>query len=125
VDTAEARVIPLFATRDEPGELEAVRAPTWEQRATGTLSFLSRRLRGDYAVDEYGFDAELTEHAVLPVLRTLYEKWFRVEVNGVENIPDTGGALLVANHAGGRHPRPPDRQHARLRRRRRTAARRW
>ena len=31
-------------------------------------------------------------------------KWFRVEVNGIENVPDTGPALLVANHAGGLWP---------------------
>jgi 1-acyl-sn-glycerol-3-phosphate acyltransferase len=41
--------------------------------------------------------------------RTLYEflyhYWFRVEVEGVENVPDHGGALLVANHAGAV---PPD-----------------
>ena len=36
--------------------------------------------------------------------RTLYEflyhYWFRVEVRGAENVPATGGALLVANRAG-------------------------
>ncbi len=101
----EARVIPLFAppraVLPAELELEPVAPRTWEQRAADTLTFLSRRLRGDYSVDEYGFDADLTQHAVLPVFRPLYEKWFRVEVNGIENIPDTGGALLVANHAGG------------------------
>src|SRR5436305_12012232 len=30
----------------------------------------------------------------------LYRYWFRVEVEGVENVPAEGGALLVANHAG-------------------------
>jgi 1-acyl-sn-glycerol-3-phosphate acyltransferase len=33
-------------------------------------------------------------------LKVLYEKWFRIETIGMENIPDTGGALLVANHSG-------------------------
>jgi 1-acyl-sn-glycerol-3-phosphate acyltransferase len=41
--------------------------------------------------------------------RTLYEffyrYWFRVEVEGIENIPAEGGALLVSNHAGAL---PPD-----------------
>ena len=36
----------------------------------------------------------------MPPLRVLYEKWFRIETLGMENIPDTGGALLVANHSG-------------------------
>jgi 1-acyl-sn-glycerol-3-phosphate acyltransferase len=35
----------------------------------------------------------------------LYHYWFRVEVEGVENVPSTGGALLVSNHAGAL---PPD-----------------
>jgi 1-acyl-sn-glycerol-3-phosphate acyltransferase len=30
----------------------------------------------------------------------LYESWFRAEWEGLENIPTTGGALLVSNHAG-------------------------
>ena len=38
---------------------------------------------------------------MLPLLRRLYSTWFRVDVNGIENIPSTGAALLVANHAGG------------------------
>jgi 1-acyl-sn-glycerol-3-phosphate acyltransferase len=35
----------------------------------------------------------------------LYHYWFRCEVEGIENVPATGGALLVANHAGAL---PPD-----------------
>jgi 1-acyl-sn-glycerol-3-phosphate acyltransferase len=30
----------------------------------------------------------------------LYHYWFRVEIEGVENVPGEGGALLLANHAG-------------------------
>ena len=29
-----------------------------------------------------------------------YDRWFRVEWEGLEKIPRTGGALLIANHAG-------------------------
>jgi 1-acyl-sn-glycerol-3-phosphate acyltransferase len=75
-------------------------AAGWEQRIADGLSFLRRRLEGDYQLDEYGFDADLTEHAVLPIFKPLYQNWFRVEVNGVDHIPAEGGALLVANHAG-------------------------
>jgi 1-acyl-sn-glycerol-3-phosphate acyltransferase len=35
----------------------------------------------------------------------LYRYWFRAEVEGIENVPATGGALLVSNHAGAL---PPD-----------------
>ena len=39
------------------------------------------------------------------VYEFLYHYWFRVEVEGIENVPSTGPALLVANHAGAL---PPD-----------------
>ncbi|TDO43211.1 1-acyl-sn-glycerol-3-phosphate acyltransferase [Kribbella sp. VKM Ac-2527] len=71
-----------------------------ERKVAEWLAFLRRRLTGEYEVDEFGYDAELTDQVLLSVLRPLAEKWFRVEVRGVENIPDTGGALIVANHSG-------------------------
>ncbi len=35
----------------------------------------------------------------------LYHYWFRVSVEGIENVPGRGGALLVSNHSGAL---PPD-----------------
>ncbi|GLZ77382.1 glycerol acyltransferase [Actinorhabdospora filicis] len=64
------------------------------------IGIVERRLAGDYEVDEFGFDKELTEDVVAPVLRPLYRKWFRVEMHGLENVPDTGSALIVGNHSG-------------------------
>ncbi|CUR54475.1 putative phospholipid/glycerol acyltransferase [metagenome] len=72
----------------------------WEPRLAQFLAFLRRRLSGDYAVDEYGFDRELTERFLLAALRPIAEKWFRIEVRGAENIPADGGALVVSNHSG-------------------------
>ena len=63
-------------------------------------AFLRSRLAGDYTVDEFGFDAELTQRVFLPLLRPLVRSWFRVELRGAENLPDAGPALLVSNHAG-------------------------
>jgi 1-acyl-sn-glycerol-3-phosphate acyltransferase len=70
-----------------------------DRYVASALAFLRRRLAGDYVVDEFGFDADLTD-ALLPTLRPLYRKWFRVEVRGIDNIPSSGGALIVANHSG-------------------------
>jgi 1-acyl-sn-glycerol-3-phosphate acyltransferase len=64
------------------------------------LRFLRHRLTGDYTIDEFGFDVELTDALVLPPLRALYENWFRVTTHGIENLPVDGGALLVCNHSG-------------------------
>jgi hypothetical protein len=69
-------------------------------RLADFVAFARRRLTGDYEVDEFGFDAELTDNVIIPPLRQLYQKWFRVEVIGTHNLPETGGALLVANHSG-------------------------
>ena len=57
-------------------------------------------MTGDYAVDEYGFDQEITQRFFMATLRPIAEKWFRIEVRGAENIPATGGALVVSNHSG-------------------------
>ena len=69
-------------------------------RIAGMADFLRKRLTGDYAVDEFGFDPEYNDAVVLPALRFFYDNWFRVEVSGIENLPDTGAGLVVANHAG-------------------------
>lgn len=71
-----------------------------EVQVAQTLAYLRRRAAGDFRVDEFGFDEDFTESVWLPLLRPLYQKWFRVEVRGIENIPLSGGALVVANHSG-------------------------
>jgi 1-acyl-sn-glycerol-3-phosphate acyltransferase len=65
-----------------------------------TAAFLRRRITGDYEIDEFGYDKHLNEGVLLPLLRPLFEKWFRVEVSGIGNLPEQGSALVVANHAG-------------------------
>ena len=73
---------------------------SWEPRLAEFLAFLRRRLTGDFAVDDYGFDREVTERFLLAAVRPLAEKWFRIEVIGAQNVPRTGGALVVSNHSG-------------------------
>ena len=72
----------------------------WERRLAEFLSFTRRRIEGRFEVDDFGFDPELTERLLLAMLRPLAEKWFRIEVRGLENIPAEGGALVVSNHSG-------------------------
>jgi 1-acyl-sn-glycerol-3-phosphate acyltransferase len=71
-----------------------------ERRVAEVLAYVRRRVDGDYEVDDFGYDADFTEHVFYPMLRPLYRHWFRVEVRGIENIPATGGALVVSNHSG-------------------------
>ena len=53
----------------------------------------------NYEVDEFGFDPQWTE-SFLSVFMVLYRDYWRVETTGIENVPATGRALLVSNHAG-------------------------
>ena len=50
-------------------------------------------------VDEWG-RSEHVRAIARRLYAPLYNNWFRVEWEGLEKIPKTGGALLVANHAG-------------------------
>jgi 1-acyl-sn-glycerol-3-phosphate acyltransferase len=72
----------------------------WEPQLARFLAFLRRRLAGEYAVDEYGFDREVAEKLLLASLRPIAEKWFRIEARGLERLPADGGALVVSNHSG-------------------------
>lgn len=49
--------------------------------------------------DDFGFDPQFTER-IKGVALWVYRNYFRVEVDGIHNVPATGRALLTANHAG-------------------------
>ena len=82
------------ADQTPPGPNELTRS------VAAVAEFVRRRVTGDYAVDEFGFDPHFNDAVVMPLLRTFFKAWFRVEVSGIENLPDSGAALVVANHAG-------------------------
>ncbi len=54
---------------------------------------------GGTAGDAFGFDARLHER-VRPFFRLLHDRYWRVDVSGVKNLPAEGPALLVSNHSG-------------------------
>jgi 1-acyl-sn-glycerol-3-phosphate acyltransferase len=51
-----------------------------------------------YGYDPFGFHPDTTRRALL-ITALLYRYWFRVEVHGIDNIPE-GRVLLISNHAG-------------------------
>jgi 1-acyl-sn-glycerol-3-phosphate acyltransferase len=100
-ELAPVRVVRRPAAEPEPTEpVPSASASELEDRLASLLEFLRKRLTGDYEIDEFGFDREFADHIVMPMLRPLYERWFRVETVGMANVPSTGAALLVANHSG-------------------------
>lgn len=50
------------------------------------------------SLDRWGRSSE--DSYFYSVFKMAYRSWFRVEWEGLENLPRTGGALLVSNHAG-------------------------
>jgi 1-acyl-sn-glycerol-3-phosphate acyltransferase len=83
----------LEALRDVAGD-------RWLDHVRQAASFARRRLTGDYEVDEFGFDEDLTSNVLMPLLRPLHKHYWRVSSHGAEHLPRQGGGLVVANHAG-------------------------
>jgi 1-acyl-sn-glycerol-3-phosphate acyltransferase len=57
-------------------------------------------------IDDWGRSQRVFD-LVEPLLDFYYRYWFRVEVEGVENVPSSGGALIVSNHSGALPPDAP------------------
>jgi 1-acyl-sn-glycerol-3-phosphate acyltransferase len=60
---------------------------------------LKRRLSGEYEIDEWGLDSEFLQ-AIMPFLNFMYGTYWRVQISGMENVPEEGRGLLVCNHSG-------------------------
>ena len=52
-----------------------------------------------HEIDEFGYEAPF-EAKIKPLFEFLYRKYWRIETVGIENVPEKGRALLVANHSG-------------------------
>jgi 1-acyl-sn-glycerol-3-phosphate acyltransferase len=85
--------------------LSAMAGATWSlpRDVRESIEAMRRRLDGRYSEDEWGFDEGFAE-AGLPFLEFLYRRWWRVDVEGILNVPSHGRALLVSNHAGSFFP---------------------
>jgi 1-acyl-sn-glycerol-3-phosphate acyltransferase len=57
-------------------------------------------------IDDWG-RSERVFDLIEPLLDFYYRYWFRVETEGIENVPAEGGALLVSNHSGALPPDAP------------------
>jgi 1-acyl-sn-glycerol-3-phosphate acyltransferase len=68
--------------------------------AQGLVGVVSAGLgiSGSTSLDEYGRDSKLVSE-LQPLLDFLYERYWRVSVQGADQLP-SGGAILVANHSG-------------------------
>jgi 1-acyl-sn-glycerol-3-phosphate acyltransferase len=78
------------------------RGATRRKKAAPATSGRARRKKAAPAAppaDPFGYDPAMHER-MRPLLRFLYERYWRVKVEGIENVPARGAALIVANHSG-------------------------
>lgn len=87
------RAVPAIAAQVAPASLGgAVRGLLDAARS------LWRRQERPAPLDAWGKDAELAR-TLRPLAELLYERYWRVQTTGIENVP-SGPCILVANHAG-------------------------
>jgi 1-acyl-sn-glycerol-3-phosphate acyltransferase len=58
-------------------------------------------------VNDWGRSERIEEIFDRTLVEFFYRYWFRTEVEGIENVPSTGGGLLVSNHSGALPPDAP------------------
>jgi 1-acyl-sn-glycerol-3-phosphate acyltransferase len=61
---------------------------------------------GERSLDDWG-RSETLIRTLDPLLDFYYRYWFRVDHEGIANVPSEGGALLVSNHSGALPPDGP------------------
>src|ERR687883_1281770 len=99
---AEAARTTLSVRQSEPHDglgagLPAVRREDLRELLPG--------LEHERRIDDWGRSERVEGFLDRTLLEFFYRYWFRVEVEGIENVPTQGGAVLVSNHAGAV---PPD-----------------
>jgi 1-acyl-sn-glycerol-3-phosphate acyltransferase len=71
------------------------------------LRSLLPAIEPDRRVTDWGRSERVEGLVDATLYEFLYHYWFRCEVEGMEHVPATGGALLVSNHAGALPPDAP------------------
>lgn len=80
---------------DESGDATAMMRSDYYLRRWGRIAMRDR----SEAVDDFGLDPAY-EARWRPVWDFLYDRWWRVEVEGIHHVPSEGAVALVANHGG-------------------------
>jgi 1-acyl-sn-glycerol-3-phosphate acyltransferase len=84
-------------------ELPALPAPA----PADDLRLLLPAIEPERRVTDWGRSERVEGLLDATVYDFLYHYWFRCEVDGIDNVPAIGGALLVSNHAGALPPDAP------------------
>ena len=96
-----------FDARDDALRLpRATPAAQGEPRDLRELRELIPAAEDGREIDDWGRSQRVFD-LIEPALDFYYRYWFRVETEGIENVPTEGGALLVSNHSGALPPDAP------------------
>ena len=76
-----------------------------ERRPAERLRELLPAIEPERRLNDWGRSERVEGVFDRTIVEFFYRYWFRAEVEGIDNIPAEGGALLVSNHAGAL---PPD-----------------
>ncbi|MFN8151963.1 MAG: 1-acyl-sn-glycerol-3-phosphate acyltransferase [Solirubrobacterales bacterium] len=98
---AEPMRTSLAGIRETGGEPETALEVSERERMRGLMP----AVEPDRTLDDWGRSERVERIFDETVVNFFYRYWFRTEVEGIENVPNEGGALLVSNHAGAL---PPD-----------------
>ncbi|MGH2714136.1 MAG: 1-acyl-sn-glycerol-3-phosphate acyltransferase [Thermoleophilaceae bacterium] len=96
---AEPTRTPLSPREHEPAVGTLVRADGLKPHLPG--------VEPDRRLNDWGRSERVEEVFDATVVEFFYRYWFRVEVEGIENLPAAGGAMLVSNHSGALPPDAP------------------
>ena len=83
------------------------RLPVPRERDPDDLRDFLPGVEPDRQVTDWGRSERIEGALDATLSEFLYRYWFRVDVDGIENVPSDGGALLVSNHAGALPPDAP------------------
>ena len=99
---------PLRETDQSPApgdELALAPQTSPAELAPADLRDLLPGVEPERQVDDWGRSERVEGAMDRTLVEFFYRLWFRCEIEGIEHVPDEGGALLVSNHSGAL---PPD-----------------
>jgi 1-acyl-sn-glycerol-3-phosphate acyltransferase len=79
--------------------------PLPARRPAERMRDLLPAIEPDRRLDDWGRSERIEGVFDRTVVEFFYRYWFRADVEGIDNVPSEGGALLVSNHSGAL---PPD-----------------
>ncbi len=76
-----------------------------QRRSAEDMRDLLPAIEPDRHLSDWGRSERVEGFMDRTLVEFLYRYWFRAEVEGIENVPGSGGAMIVSNHSGAL---PPD-----------------